>query len=158
MESPESVITPVVDQKERLTPADVRLMKIRMIRHLRNWSVFALAGSVALMIWAEPSDGFFLKVFFFWLIVGGWIFYRNNRMIDRGEKLITRGVVSARWGRDDEAGRNKKMATTFVLVVHGKQVVVDAATYKKYFKRDIAEFHYLADGFILHHQLLKRAQ
>jgi hypothetical protein len=144
----------VTDERAFLTPHDIALLTKRMKERLKKWSYLgAIATLAAVAISGKITTGWL--VFGFAIVVALWTWYASRRTIEKNHKLITRGVVSARWARDDE-GRKTGIMSSYTLVVNGKNISVDAVLYEKYFARDVVEFSYLEDGFILSDKLLKR--
>jgi hypothetical protein len=146
---------PVTDLKAPLDAADVLLLEKKLKRNLRVWTSWTVAGAVLLPIWIEPSFSYAWQYLLFYLIVCGFIWHSMKKKIERNQKFITRGEISARWARGSE-GERQGVMSSFTVVVNGKQINVDKSQYKKYFTRDFVEFHYLSDGLLLNDKLLRR--
>jgi hypothetical protein len=146
---------PVTDLKVPLDPPDVLLLEKSLKRQLRVWTSWAVAGALLLPIWIEPSFTYGWQYFLFYIIVCGYIWHSGRKRIERNQKFITRGEISARWARGSD-GERQGLMSNFTVVVNGKQIPVSSSQYKKYFTRDLAEFHYLSDGLLLDDKLLRR--
>jgi hypothetical protein len=147
---------PVVDKKEPFSADDISFLKTRMARQIRVWTVLAAVGGTLILFW-QPWSLYYLTILAgTWAAVSVciWLIFRHT--IENGVKLVTRGVIAARFKRSEENSRNKSLDDDCVLQINGKLIRVSGTCYAKYHKRDVVEFHYLDSGLILHDKLISK--